>query len=172
MKYAAFFLCLALILLGYGLRDVTYGFLYDELPITEEEVPSFGERFLGVPPEQAGPQDRISEQQIIVLPERVVLQIKDAQWSTFTDTNSMDPVIDTGANAIQVVPQSPDELQVGDIISYEPALFPGIIIHRIVDIGEDEEGWFARTRGDNAQDIDPAKVRFDQVRRVVVAIIY
>jgi len=171
MKYALFFLCLGLILLGYGLRDVTYAYDYTEIPIGGE-APTISDRIIGRSLERAGPQDRISEDNIAVLPERVVISIQGAQWSTFTDTNSMDPVIDKGANAIQVVPQNPAELQVGDIVSYEPVLIPGIVIHRIVEISSDEKGWYARTKGDNNSDVDPGKVRFSQIRRVVVAIIY
>ena len=121
-------------------------------------------------PERDSPLDRISESQIHVYQDRVVLDIQNAQWSTFTDTNSMDPVLDAGANAIQVVPQSADEISVGDIISYEYG--DGIIIHRVVEIGSDELGWYAIAKGDNNLYRDPGKVRFYQVKRVVVAIVF
>ena len=81
----------------------------------------------------------------------------------------MDPVIDETAHAIQRIPQSTDEIQVGDIISYEYG--ENIVIHRVVETGNDGE-WFARTRGDNNAFNDPQKVRFDQVKRILVAIIY
>jgi uncharacterized protein (UPF0248 family) len=48
----------------------------------------------------------------------------------------------------------------------------GTIIHRVVKIGQDSEGWYAILKGDNLSQEDPEKVRFDQVQRVVVAIIY
>ena len=116
------------------------------------------------------PHDRISEEQIIVTNDRVVLDVRDASWSRFTDTGSMSPFLDLGANAIHVAPRYPEELKAGDIISYRIA---GItIIHRILATGYDERGWYAITKGDANPSSDPFKVRFDQIERVLIAIIY
>lgn len=123
-------------------------------------------------PERLGPKDRIPERAIAVYGDRVVLDIKGAQWSTFTNTNSMDPILDDGANAIQVVPATPQEIQVGDIISYESEYAQGTIIHRVVYKGEDELGTYFIAKGDNLPASDPGRIRFDQIKRVVVAIIY
>ena len=124
------------------------------------------------PDELPSPKDRVSEDQIHVYSNRVIIDLRGAEWATFTDTNSMDPVIDLGANAIEMVPATSDEIQVGDIVSYRSSFADGIIIHRIVEIGNDSRGWYARLKGDNNAEIDPGKVRFDQIERVVVAIIY
>ena len=131
-------------------------------------------RLLGIssPPERAGPGDRISEDQILVSNERVLINIQGADWATFTDTNSMDPVIDAGANAIEVAPRSPEDVQVGDIVAYESKYAEGTIIHRVVAKGEDEQGVYYTIKGDNNSAPDPGKVRFEQIKRVVVAIIY
>jgi signal peptidase I len=122
--------------------------------------------------EKASPQDWISEDNIHVYDDRVVIDIKNPQWSTFTDTNSMDPVIDYGANAIQIVPKTYSSIQAGDIVSYESDYVDGIIIHRVIQTGFDNDGWYAIMKGDNNPYPDPGKVRFDQIRRIVVAIIY
>ncbi|MEM4397868.1 MAG: hypothetical protein QW757_04570 [Candidatus Woesearchaeota archaeon] len=84
----------------------------------------------------------------------------------------MDPVIDVGANAIQVIPKTEADIHVGDIISYVSDYADGIIIHRVIEIGYDEKGWYAIAKGDNNQRNDPGKIRFNQIKRVVVAIIY
>jgi len=115
------------------------------------------------------PFDRVQESQIQVHSDKVVLDIPNAYWATFIDTNSMDPVLDQGANAIQVAPKSPSEIYVGDIVSYTSA--QGTIIHRVTEIGTDEHGWYAIVKGDNNAFAD-GKVRFDQIKRVLVAIIY
>ena len=67
----------------------------------------------------------------------------------------MDPVLDNGTNAIEVVPQSFDEIGTGDIISYEMESINGTIIHRVIEIGFDSEGWYAITKGDNLEFQDP-----------------
>jgi len=122
--------------------------------------------------ERTSPGDRITEDQIHVYSDTVILEIKNPEWSTFTDTNSMDPVIDQGANAIHVVPESSDEIQVGDIVAYESVYSTGTIIHRVIEIGEDDDGVYYILKGDNNPMPDPGKVRFDQIKRVLVAIIY
>ncbi|MBR9703050.1 hypothetical protein GOV10_03380 [Candidatus Woesearchaeota archaeon] len=123
-------------------------------------------------PERASPADRIPQKDIAVFSDRVVIGVQNPQWSTFTDTNSMDPVIDEGANAIQVVPGSVDEVEVGDIISYESEFADGIFIHRVVFKGIDELGTYFIAKGDNLPTSDPGRIRFEQIKRVVVAIIY
>jgi len=123
-------------------------------------------------PERASPQDHIPERDIAVYGDRVVLDIQGAQWSTFTDTNSMDPVLDKGANAIQIVPQTTDDIEVGDIISYKSDYADGITIHRVIYKGEDEQGLYFIAKGDNLPTSDPGRIRFSQIKRVVVAIIY
>ena len=123
-------------------------------------------------PERASPKDRIPQKDIVVLGDRVIISLPNAQWSTFTDTNSMDPVLDEGANAIQIVPPSADDIIVGDIISYESDYADGIFIHRVVYKGEDEQGTYFIAKGDNLPTSDPGRIRFAQIKRVVVAIIY
>jgi hypothetical protein len=128
------------------------------LHATGEEIPS--------------PMDRIREDQILVTNERIIINLKEAEWASFTDTNSMDPTIDAGAHAIEVIPASEDEIQPGDIVAYESEYAEGVIIHRVVYKGKDEKGTYFVLKGDNNPVNDPGKVRFEQIRKVVVAIIY
>lgn len=120
--------------------------------------------------ERSSPQDRVPESAIGVYGDRVVINLEGAQWARFADTNSMDPVIDRGANAIQVQPKSMDEIDVGDIISYRAG--ERVIIHRVIEKGIDEQGWYVIAKGDNNPAADPGRIRFEQITRVVVAIIY
>ena len=127
--------------------------------------------FQSITPKES-PKDRIAEQAIAVYRDRVVLDIQDAQWATFTDTHSMEPVIMKGANALELVPQSEGDIQVGDIVSYKSEYAEGNIIHRVVYKGEDEQGVYFIMKGDNLPTSDPGRVRFSQMKRVVVAIIH
>ena len=52
----------------------------------------------------------------------------------------MDPLLDEEANGLEITPQNQEDLQVGDVIAYETNI--GIIVHRIIDINEDEQGWY------------------------------
>ena len=118
------------------------------------------------------PSDRVSEDQIKVYSDKVVLDLKGASWSTFTPTHSMEPMISEKANGIELKPKSPDELKVGDIISYKSDFADGIIIHRIIESGFDDNGWYAIVKGDNNSEPDPGKVRFEQINGVLVGVIY
>lgn len=120
--------------------------------------------------EQPSPYDWIQESDIEMYDNGVVLNIANPQWAVFADTNSMDPVIDAGAHAIEIIPTTPDEVHVGDIVSYST---PGAtIIHRVIETGYDSNGWYAVFKGDNNPIKDPEKVRFSQIKRIVVAVIY
>ncbi len=126
------------------------------------------------PVERPSPADRLTPWQVRVFSDRVIIEGipgRSFETAVFTDTNSMDPLIDEDSQAIQIVPLSPKEIKVGDIISYDAGKY-GIIIHRVVGIGFGEQGWYAITKGDNNPAADPGKVRFSQVRRVLVGVLY
>ncbi len=116
------------------------------------------------------PEDHISEEQIRVYDDRVVLEINDPVWSSFTNTNSMDPLLDIGANGIEIKPQSEEDIHVGDVISYKTE--NGVVIHRVIEIGYDEEGIYYMMKGDNNPIADKDKVRFSDLQGILVAVVY
>lgn len=122
--------------------------------------------------ERASPSNIVPEEDIHVYKDRIVIEIDNAVWARFADSNSMDPVLDKGANAIQIVPTSLDQIKVGDIISFKSNYQSGIIIHRVVEQGADKDGWYVITKGDNNTYRDPEKVRFEDIKKVLVGIIY
>ncbi len=116
------------------------------------------------------PQDHISEEQIRVYDDRVVLDVDDPVWSSFTDTNSMDPLLDAGANGIEIKPVSEDDIHIGDVISYKSG--NGVVIHRVIGVGYDELGIYYVVKGDNNPIPDKEKVRFSDVQGILVAVVY
>lgn len=125
----------------------------------------------GGPVERPSPSDWIAESQIEMRPDGVFVKFNNPQWAILADTNSMDPVFDAGSHLIQAFPTGPEQIHVGDIVSYDsPVGFT--IVHRVIEIGTDEEGWYAIIKGDNNPTPDPWKVRWDMITRVTVAIIY
>ena len=121
-------------------------------------------------PELMSPHDRIKESQIFVYDDRVVLQMKDASLAEYANTNSMDPLLGDMSNGLEVMPESEDDIYVGDVIVYETDI--GLIVHRVVEIGSDEDGKYFILKGDNNTSKDPYKVRFDQIRYVLVGVLY
>ena len=122
--------------------------------------------------EVASPSSWIKENQIGVYSQRVILDVADPQWASFTDTHSMEPVLSSRSYAIEVVPESADQIKVGDIVSYNSKYATGTIIHRVIQKETDADGVYFILKGDNNPVADPGKIRFDQIQRVVVAIIY
>ena len=123
------------------------------------------------PKEQISPYNWINEDNIELRQDGVFIHINDPRWAVIADTNSMDPVIDENTHVIQIIPQSPSDIHVGDIISYASE-YGFTIIHRVISISQDEQGWYAVTKGDNNDHIDPWKIRFKDIKKVLVAIIY
>lgn len=154
--------------LGWLLNTVLTNFIYydAEQPLSFSVVPFMSS------PERLSPSDHVSEDQIHVYQDRVVLDIQDASWATFTDTNSMDPFFDETANSIERRPELPSDIKPGDIISYRSSVTNDLIVHRVVSMGMDSKGVYYIVRGDNNPQQDPEKVRFSQVHGVLVAVIY
>ena len=118
------------------------------------------------------PHDHIKKDQIHVYSDRVVIDIENPMWAEFTDTNSMDPLFDETSNSVEIKPKTIMDLHVGDVVAYKPKNFQGLVIHRITEIGLDNDGWYCLAKGDNLSSVDPEKIRFEQVHSVLVAIIY
>ncbi|MBW2992021.1 signal peptidase I [Candidatus Woesearchaeota archaeon] len=136
------------------------------------EKPASFNVFEGFSSERESPGDWISENQIHVYNDRIVIDLEGALWSRFTDTNSMDPLFDKGSNGIEIIPDSADDIEIGDIISYRSEYSDGVIIHRVIDKGEDSEGVYFIVKGDNNPAADPGKIRFGQIESVLVGILY
>jgi len=140
------------------------------------QVSSFSEVLPAVfatePIPKESPANRVEQDKIFVYNDKVILEIQNAQWAQFTDTHSMEPTLNADSNAIELVPSSSAEIKVGDIVSYESEYAEGTFIHRVIEISSDENGWYAILKGDNNPYLDPGKIRFSQVRRVVIAIVY
>lgn len=119
--------------------------------------------------EQSSPSDWIKQNKILTTEKYVMIRINNASLARFSDTNSMDPVFDREANSIEIKPEI-DKLRVGDIISFKTT--KGLIIHRIIEIGEDEYGWYCKTKGDNNQHPDKEKIRYEEIKGVVIGVIY
>ena len=91
--------------------------------------------------------------------------------SGITNTNSMEPLIDEGHLALIEDPPRKEDLIVEDIILFFRVIDRQRVLHRIIEVGVDENGWYCITRGDNTVWID-GKIRYNNVLGVCVGIIY
>ncbi len=90
---------------------------------------------------------------------------KGTCWGVIPDTGSMEPFIDDGMRVLLAPTENHEDLIIGDVIAYE-APTSQLILHRIVGIGTDIEGWYCLTRGDNPliTTNDPWKIRANWLR--------
>ncbi len=119
--------------------------------------------------EQSIPQDRIDSKDIKVYSDKIVINLQNSSLSKYANTNSMLPIIDQGANGIRIVPQNENDIQVGDIITFEQK--NSLIVHRVIEIGTDQDGTYFITKGDNNV-FDDGKIRFEQIRYLTIGILY
>lgn len=151
----------------FGLLLLVIGWLANDVYSVAYEKPA-----VFVSKERISPSDRIQDSDLLIYEDKIVINVKDASWAKYTDTNSMDPLLDINSVGIEVQPTSELDLQIGDVVSYEAKYTDGLVCHRIVDIGYDKDGWYAITKGDNTSINDPDKVRFEQIKYVLVGVLY
>ncbi len=130
-----------------------------------KEIPSA----FGMQSEAESPGDWINEKQIHVYENAIVIDVEDASLSSYALTGSMKPVFDENSNGIRIKPENPEEIKLGDIISYEKD--NELIVHRVIEKGEDSEGTYFITKGDN-NNVDDGKIRFSQIKYVTIGVLY
>jgi len=114
------------------------------------------------------PSDSVEEKKILIYDDKVVLLIENASMSNYDSTGSMEPTLGEGVNGIKIVPKNEEEINVGDIVSFN---YKGkIIVHRVVEIGLDEKGKYFVTKGDNSDRTE--RIRFEDIKYKTVALIY
>jgi len=133
----------------------------------KERIPDSSEV---LPSEKPSPQDFVSQSKINVYGNRVMFYVSNPVLTKFTDTNSMDPLFDSSANGIEIRPKYESDISIGDVISYN--VDDTLFVHRVVEIGYDDKGWYAFVKGDNEVLYNLNKIRFEQVNGILVAIIY
>lgn len=122
--------------------------------------------------ERESPADRIKEDDVNIFSNHVRIDIKNANWRKYIDSNSMDPLIDEGTTTIEIKPKYASDIKVGDIIAYDVDGYDYAFVHRVVEIGKDNEGIYFITKGDNFYKEDPNKLRFSDIEGIVVGILY
>lgn len=119
--------------------------------------------------EESAPYNFIEEEDILVLNNSILINFSDYVLSKYDSSHSMVPLLDAGANGIGIKPESPENLHVGDIISFKKG--DNLIVHRIIKKGVDDSGIFFITKGDN-NFFNDGKIRFEEIDSVLVILVY
>ncbi|MDP2922375.1 MAG: hypothetical protein Q8O30_01465 [Candidatus Omnitrophota bacterium] len=127
-----------------------------------QEKPLLGDK------EISSPYNRIKEDDLQLSPDKLVINLPGIALASYTDTNSMDPLLDERTTGIEIIPKTEEEIHVGDIVAYESG--NDLIPHRVIQTGKDEQGWYAIVKGDNSENLE--KIRFEQIRYVLIGVFY
>ena len=121
--------------------------------------------------EPAFPQHRIDINDVKLLNTHTVINVPDLiSKYTLCDSYSMSPVLGCDTTVLAKSVNTHSELNVGDIVIIAQIETP--VIHRIIDEGVDDTGWYCITKGDNNNNRDTTIRRFSDILYVVVGIIY
>ncbi len=119
------------------------------------------------------PTNRIHLDQIQIKDNKLILTYdRDLYLSEYASTKSMLPLLDKGHNGIEIIPESQRDIKVGDVIAYQSNIIPALIIHRVIDIKQDAQGIYFITKGDSNPKQDPEKIRFKQIKYILIGILY
>ena len=137
--------------------------IFISISLSGNEIP------LGLGISNPSPSNWISEEDIILLKDKIIININNAELSYYSPTGSMRPTLDEGANGIRITPTNSDDINIGDIISFNR---DGIlIVHRVIGKGYDENGLYFITKGDN-NNFSDGKVRFSDIKYITIGILY
>lgn len=134
-------------------------------------VGGFVESYASNVPEKLSSYDHVDESEILLSGNDVLISTNyELRWSRFEDTNSMNPLFDEGHNGLEFVPKSVYDIHLGDVISFDHK--GETFIHRVVEIGNDEDGRYFLTKGDNSFNIDEGVRRFEDINGVLFGVVF
>jgi len=154
------FVFVAIFILGFGAAHAL-----SQLSMTEKPLS------LNVISNPSAPQGMLNSNNIQILNDRIIIYIANSSLSRYAATGSMLPVLNEDSKGIKIPVTSPEQLHVGDIITYRDISSGDLIIHRIMSIGFDEVGTYYILKGDNNFAGD-GKVRFEQIVYKLVVLVY
>ena len=110
----------------------------------------------------------LTEDDIQLKDNQLIININNSQILTYSDTRSMQPYVNQNSMSIILKPEY-GSLKVGDVIIFQKN--GKLITHRIVGLGTDNSGVFYLTQGDN-NEVSDGKIRFEDIKGVVVGVLY
>lgn len=115
------------------------------------------------------PHDYVKENQIEIFQDKVIIYINGASISRYAATGSMKPTFDENSNGIRIVPNTEEDIQIGDIVTYLSG--ENFIVHRVINKGADNEGVYFIAKGDN-NTVSDGKIRFKDIQYITIGVIF
>lgn len=115
------------------------------------------------------PGNWVKTNQINVYDNAIVIAIEGTSLSKYASTGSMKPVLDKDSNGIRIKPENAEQIDIGDIVTFEQD--NELIIHRVIEKGKDEKGTWFITKGDN-NNVSDGKIYFQDIRYVTIGVLW
>ncbi len=141
--------------------------------------------FASSPYKEGGLSGEIPSPRVAIRPENIIYDpiektvlIKDVLLVSPTDvggTNSMEPAIDIGHRVLISSGSrymSMEVIKLGDVILYKATWGYPLVIHSVIEVGQDSLGWFCKAKGWNVKSEDPQIIREDQITHVALGVIW
>lgn len=164
-----FFFIVIVFSIGFA-SSLLFTYFNEYIKYSGKEAPRSITGFVTFLNEKDTPTDRIKESQIYLYDNKIIISIDNASISSYANTRSMEPLINSGSNGIETIPESEEDINIGDIIVYNST--DGLIVHRVIFIGNDEDGKYFLVKGDNNKFPDEYKIRFSDIKYVLIGILY
>ena len=117
----------------------------------------------------SAPSGKITEDSILLFDDEIILKIANTTISAYENTGSMKPVFDYTSHGIRIKPSSPDDISIGDIVSFRKG--GELIVHRVIEKEVDENGIYFVTKGDGNFFSD-GKVRYEDIEYITIGILW
>jgi len=114
------------------------------------------------------PSNYINGDEIHLYADKIIIDKPGLAYAAVKDTKSMEPLLSSNSHVIEAKPDK-NILQKGDIISFTKQ--GKTITHTITEIKNDAQGWYATTKGYNNELNDEWKVRFNEIKGVVIGVL-
>lgn len=120
------------------------------------------------------PCKKLDKKTIGFFSEKIIMNMTGINYtySSVWGTGSMLPFISKDSITLGMVLDNKTQICVGDIISYLPENESIEILHQIVGVGEDDKGLYYTAKGYNYKTKDKEKIRREQIKKVVFAVVY
>lgn len=117
---------------------------------------------------------KIPRDKIFFYEDRALINLDNYGWIYFneSETDSMYPTITKNSHAIGLPINENTKISIGDIIFFKLPDLQQNYVHRVIEKGNDNEGEFYITKGDNNNKRDAFKIRRNNIAYVIAAIIY
>ncbi len=110
---------------------------------------------------------RIPFDAFTVYPDKVLVDYPGLRYARVS-SDSMAPIITHDSVVFEKSPGSPDDIHIGDFISfYEPSV-NGIVLHMVIGITDGGNGVFYQTKGVANPEADPWLVPYENVKGIMV----